>query len=153
MGLIHYYFGGLSELRTAIAVRAGEVILEPVLEQVLGADDERAALEALHEVVLGTAADVRIARLAAELLAEALRDSALREHFVEQLGQARELIVARLGESRPEWSAERKTGAAVLVTALLDGLILHRILDSELPAGEAIAALRDLLGISSNDER
>lgn len=149
LGLIHYHFGGLQALRLAIAERAGEVIIGPVLAGFLGAPDERAALEALRRVIPETTGDTRVVKLATELITEGFRDPVLGEMSRDQLRVAREQIAERLARLRPEWSRERRLGAAVLVAALLDGLMLHRLLDAELPTDHALTALADLLGVES----
>lgn len=145
VGLIHYHFGGLAELRMAITRRAVESIVGPVLANLLGAADESSAVEALREVIPATAGDARAARLATELLTESLRDDDLREFARAELVRARQEIASRLETLRPDWPARRRTGAAVAVTALLDGLILHRVLDPELPVDAVIGALAELV--------
>lgn len=147
LGLIHYHFGGLPALRLAIADRAVEVVIGPVLGELMAATDERAALDALRRLLQATAGDSRAMRLAMELLTEGFRDPAFAERSRDQLRQARVEIAVRLGQLRADWSPERKTGAAILITALLDGLMLHRLVDPGLDTEPALAALEDLLGV------
>jgi hypothetical protein len=58
-------------------------------------------------------------------------------------------LAERLGELYPGWPHERRTGAATVALALLDGLMLHYLLDGELPIGEALAALDALIAGAS----
>ncbi|GAB3498168.1 TetR/AcrR family transcriptional regulator [Amycolatopsis cihanbeyliensis] len=145
LGLIHYHFGGLLALHAAIARRAGELVINPVIAELLGAPDERAALRAVHRMLPATTEDDRITMLATELVAGARRAPELGEVLREQLRQARTELAGWLRRRHPEWPAARRTGAATLLAALLDGLMLHRMLDSALPVEDALATLDELV--------
>lgn len=145
IGLIHYHFGGLPGLHSAIARKAGDEVITPVVDALLEAQDPNAALDTVRELVPATTGDGRTARLAVELMAGALRDPALGKVVRDGLRQARARICERLGELHPSWPEARRTGAATVVAALLDGLMLHRLLDASLPLDEALAALGDLI--------
>ncbi|MER6952218.1 TetR/AcrR family transcriptional regulator [Nonomuraea sp. NPDC000554] len=148
-GLIHYHFGGLPGLHAEIARQAGELVINPLVAELLGAPDERAALAMVQRLLPETTGDEQTTRLAVELIAGAMRDPALGEVLRDQLREARTQIADRLGGLHPRWSAQRRAGVAVLITALIDGLMLHYMLDPGLPAGAALAAVEDLL----EDER
>ncbi|MFE3448909.1 TetR/AcrR family transcriptional regulator [Nonomuraea sp. NPDC059194] len=152
LGLIHYHFGGLKELHVAIAQRAGEMVIEPLLAQVLAATDERAGVETLRRLLPMAVQDDHVIRLSVELVAGAQRAPEIGEVLRAQLRHARERIAAWLGALHPRWSPSRRLGAATLITGLLDGLVLHRLLDPDLPAQEAVAALADLLSALGADE-
>lgn len=143
--LIRYHFGGLPGLHAAIARKAGDEIITPVVDALLEVQDPDAALDAVRDLVPATTGDGRTMRLAVELMPGALRDPVLGEVVREGLRQARARIGERLGELHPSWSEARRTGATTLVAALLDGLLLHRLLDASLPVDEALAALGDLI--------
>ncbi|MFD1938450.1 MULTISPECIES: TetR/AcrR family transcriptional regulator [Nonomuraea] len=145
LGLIHYHFGGLKELHVMIARRAGEMVIEPLLAQLLAATGERAGVESLRHLLPAAVDDDHVTRLSVELVAGALRTPEIGEVLRDQLRFARERIAAWLGDLHPQWSPSRCLGAATLITGLLDGLVLHRLLDQELPAREAVSALGDLL--------
>ena len=146
VGLIHYHFGGLAGLHEAIARKAGDEVVTPVLDALLEAREPHVALETLRELVPATTGEGRTLRLAVELMAGALRDPVLGEVLRDGLRQARARIGERLGELYPSWSEARRTGAATVVTAFLDGLMLHQVLDAALPADEAFAVLGELIG-------
>ncbi|MFI6707788.1 TetR/AcrR family transcriptional regulator [Nonomuraea sp. NPDC050478] len=152
-GLIHYHFGGLPGLRTAIARRAGELIIGPLLDELLAAEDDRQALTVVQRLTSETAGDERMIRMGVELIAGAMRDPALGEVLRDELRRARERLGRRLGELHPDWSTGRRSGAATLVAALIDGLMLHRMLDPGLDTGEAMAAVEDLLSPQSETVR
>ncbi|NUR91229.1 MAG: TetR family transcriptional regulator, partial [Nonomuraea sp.] len=67
-GLIHYHFGGLPGLHAAIFRRATDLLINPLVEELLGAGDERAALSMIRTLLPATPADVPSSRLAAELI-------------------------------------------------------------------------------------
>lgn len=147
--LIHYHFGGLPGLHTAIARRAGDLIINPLVAELLGAVDERAALAMVRQLLPQTTGDERTTRLAVELIAGAMRDPVLGEVLRDQLREARVRIADRLGQLHPGWPPARLIGTATLIVASIDGLMLHYMLDPGMPVGEALGAVEDLLG----DER
>jgi hypothetical protein len=81
----------------------------------------------------------------------AMRDPALGAVLLDELRRARARIADRLRALRPGWSPERLTGVATLVTASIDGLMLHRMIDDELPAGAALSAVEALLEEKGTD--
>ncbi|MFI0408330.1 TetR/AcrR family transcriptional regulator [Actinomadura sp. 3N508] len=145
-GLLHHYFNGLPGLHVAVAQRAGEMIIDPVLDALLAAPDTPAAVQALRELVPDMIAGERNLRLAAELLVRALRDPRMGAERRDWARAVRGRVAARLAELCPDWPAERREGTAMLVTALLDGLMLQLILDPALPADPALAATAALVG-------
>ena len=147
LGLIHYHFGGLAALRLAIAQQATDEVIGPVVGGFLAAADEREALDALRRLLPETTADLRVTRLATELMTEGFRDPVLGEMSRDGLRAAREHVAVRLERLRPDWSPARRTGAAILIAALLDGLMLHCLLDPELEIDAALTALTDLMGV------
>ncbi|WP_216215600.1 TetR/AcrR family transcriptional regulator [Amycolatopsis aidingensis] len=151
-GLIHYHFGGLPGLHAAIACRAGELVINPVIAELLRAPDGQAALRAVRRMLPATTEDDRVTRLATELIVGARRAPELGEVLSEQLRQARAELAGWLERRHPELPAERRAGAATLLAALLDGLMLHRMLDSALPVADALATLDELIG-SARRER
>ncbi|WP_282781909.1 MULTISPECIES: TetR family transcriptional regulator [unclassified Nocardia] len=148
-GLIHYHFGGLPGLHLAIAERAGERALAPVVDALLGASDAHSAIAAMRSTISRVATDDQMVRLAVELVSGTRQDPALGVALRESLREARERIAEWLGDLNPEWTPAQRSGAAVLVAALLDGLLLHRELDDELPIDPALAVLGTLLGDES----
>ncbi|NUP76882.1 MAG: TetR/AcrR family transcriptional regulator [Nonomuraea sp.] len=144
-GLIHYHFGGLPGLHEAIFRRATDLIVEPLVTELLNAEDERAALALMRHLTPATTGDDRATRLAAELITGATRDPALGTVLRDELRRARAGIAARLGQLRPGWSPARLDGVATLVAATIDGLMLHHMIDPDLPVGEALSAVEALL--------
>jgi AcrR family transcriptional regulator len=150
-GLIHYHFGGLAGLHAAIFRQATALIVDPLVAELLDAPDERAALASMRRMLSQAPGGERAARLPAELIMGAMRDPALGAVLLDELRRARARIADRLRALRPGWSPERLTGVATLVTASIDGLMLHRMIDDELPAGAALSAVEALLEEKGTD--
>ncbi|TDC87113.1 TetR family transcriptional regulator [Nonomuraea deserti] len=144
-GLIHYHFGGLAGLHAAIFRQATELILGPLVTELMEAADERAALATVRRLLPQATGDDQTTRLAAELIAGATRDPALGVVLRDELRQARALVAARLRGARPGWTPDRLDGVATLVVAAIDGLTLHYMIDGDLPVGAALSAVEDLL--------
>ncbi|GAA0567081.1 TetR/AcrR family transcriptional regulator [Actinomadura livida] len=144
-GLLHHYFNGLPGLHVAVAQRATEMIVDPVVDALLAAPDPPAAVAALHDLVPHMAAGERNLRLAAELLVRALRDPRMAAERRDWSRGLRDRITERLAQLRPDWPAERRAGTATLCTALLDGLLLQLVLDPGLPTGPALDAAAALV--------
>ncbi|MEU8303073.1 TetR family transcriptional regulator [Actinomadura sp. NPDC048955] len=144
-GLIHYHFGGLAGLHAAIFRQATDLIVGPMVAELLGAPDERAALEAMRRQLARAPADELGSRLAAELIVGAMRDPALGAVLRDELREARAQIADRLRALRPDWPPGRLTGAATLITAAIDGVMLHYMIDDALPVGDVLSAVDDLL--------
>ncbi|WP_119697188.1 TetR/AcrR family transcriptional regulator [Microbacterium halotolerans] len=141
-GLVHYHFGGLSGLRMALAERAAERAVGPLVGMLLNSADFDEAISAVHVGITELASDDQRVRLAAELVAGAGHDSQLGAAFQKNLSGARDAITGWVGAQRPQWSQERRKGVAALAAALLDGFLLHRALDESAPLAEAVTALR-----------
>lgn len=145
-GLIHYHFGGLPGLRIALAERASEDAIGPLVDVLLTSDGFDEAITGLQEGIAGLVVDDRRVRLATELIAGASHDQELGAAFRRNLREARAAIAEWIGRQRPLWPAERVSGAAALVAALLDGLLLHRALDEDAPLEAALTVLRESAG-------
>ncbi|GAA4932950.1 TetR family transcriptional regulator [Streptomonospora halophila] len=144
-GLIHYHFGGLAGLRRDVARAGTEQVLEPFAEALLERGSVGEVLDELARIIPASTDDDRAMRIAVELVVGAQREPDLCDVLRDELREARGRIADRVAALYPHWGPRRCTGAAVLVTALLDGLVLHVMADREVPVGAASEALRDLL--------
>jgi DNA-binding transcriptional regulator YbjK len=133
-GLVHYHFGGLPALRRDVAAAAVAEAFEPALavltsHQTWGAGV--AAVARANEEMT----DERT-RLTAELITASMQDEEVATLMRQALAGARARLVpwlAGTGAVHPE-------GLATLVVALLDGLVLHRLVDPSLSMSEVAAA-------------
>ncbi len=141
LGLVHYHWGGLPQLREAIARQAGEQVFGPLTAELLaadGVDDLLARLPAL----LSPPANPSTARLTVELIAGAVRDPALGDVLREGMAEAR----SELGDWLTAHAPDAPQGTATLLIALVDGLLMHHLLDPEAGTREAVDALTRLAG-------
>lgn len=136
LGLIHYYWGGIQKLKEAIAARVGELIFGPPTEHLMAAECLEDVVAMLPEV-LAQPTDGTTARLTVELIAGAVREPALGDVLRQSLAEAR----GELGHWLAEHVPGASPGTATLLMALVDGLLMHRMLDPELSTDEAVAAL------------
>ncbi|WP_367042656.1 TetR family transcriptional regulator C-terminal domain-containing protein [Streptomyces sp. Je 1-332] len=148
LGLIHYYWGGLPALKAAIARRAGEQVFDPVTEELSGTTTLEEAHSKLIEL-LSAPHDDRTARLTVELIAGAARDPLLGDVLRESLTATRAQLRTWLKGVAPD----APDGSETVLIALLDGMLLHRMLDPDLDNREALSALSHFLpGRAAPDE-
>lgn len=142
LGLIHYHFGGLPALRRVIAHRAAEDVFGPSSEALLTSTSLRQALTRLRSIASDPPVSGR--RVAVELIAGGVREpelgAVLRAELERVRGVAAEWLAAHAPQAPP--------GAATLLLAALDGLLLHSMLDPDL---DVLAAVDALAVISTGD--
>ncbi|WP_242910356.1 TetR/AcrR family transcriptional regulator [Actinomadura terrae] len=147
--LVHYYFGSVEALRRAAVMHALERELEGPVAAILAApgalDGVVAAISGLTARGTGTPGQ----RVLVEALVQGMRDEAMREECAAQIRMFRDLLTARLAEDQAAGRLRADTAAAdlsVVLTALIDGLLLHAMLDPATdftgPAAALAAALR-----------
>ncbi|MFI0409034.1 TetR/AcrR family transcriptional regulator [Actinomadura sp. 3N508] len=145
--LVHYYFGSVDALRKAAVMHAVEKELEGPVEAILQAEDVldgvAEAIDGLVERGPGTPQQ----RVVVEALMQGLRDEELREAGIQQIRAFRDLLAARLAAGRDAGLLRADAdpaGLAVVLGALLDGLLLHVLID---PGTDAATATRGLLAL------
>lgn len=146
--LVHYHFGSVDALRRAAVEHALERELTGPVAAALEAPD---VLDGVVAVVAGLAAEGTESpgqRVLVEAMVRCLRDDALRTDMAQQLGMFRDVLTARLAGLRKDGAlrADADPGAlAVILTALIDGLLLHLMADPGLDIRAAAASLVALL--------
>lgn len=146
--LVHYHFGTMDALLREAATAAFAEVIEIPIRATDGAASLLEALEMLVDTMGGlTAADSLVTRLTSELMVQASRDEAIRKWMAAQLAVFREWLTDALAEAvaRGEIREVEPRGTAVVLAALLDGLLLHYMADPELNLEGAQAALARLL--------
>lgn len=146
--LVHYYFGSVDALRRAAVMHAVERELEGPVEAILRAGDVLTgvadAVRGLVDRGPGTSGE----RVMVEAMLHGLRDAELRAETERQIRMFRDLLAARLADDqaagllRPDADPR---ALAVLLAALMDGLLMHVLIDPETGAGDATAGLMALL--------
>lgn len=147
LGTVSYHFRGKQQLLTHAALTTLEHMfpiddleavetLEDLIALVGGAVSDRATID---PVVVG---------VMMEAMREAERNPALRERLASLLDGYRQVVVrlVRAGQQEGYIDPDLPPSAlATLIAAAGDGLLLHSLLDHELDAAEATAALLALL--------
>lgn len=147
-GAVSYHFRGKQELLTEAALHVFEQAF-PIGE--LEALEALPDLVALFEPWLGDQTDEAevVSRVGIEAMLESERNPVLRERLATMLSDFRSAVarLAQAAQERGSAPAEiSPEGLAILLGAVGDGLFLHARLDPELDAGQALAALKVLLG-------
>ncbi len=146
-GVIHYHFGSKDALLRVAVITAFSEMLSAPAEALASAGSISEGLTA----VIGSLAalgEAPLLSVSAEALSLALRDRQLGEWMRQALVEFRGMIAQGLRDATPpgDRDDERIDGTAVLLAALLDGLLLHRAVDPELDLSAASAALTSLIG-------
>ncbi|MGP4028047.1 TetR/AcrR family transcriptional regulator [Actinomadura sp. 3N407] len=145
--LVHYYFGSVDALRRAAVMHAVELELAGPVEAILQREDVldgvADAVRSLIDRGPGTAGQ----RVLVEALMHGLRDDELREESERQIRMFRELLSTRLAENRAAGLLRADAdpeGLAVVLAALIDGLLLHVLID---PRSDVVAPMTGLLAL------
>jgi AcrR family transcriptional regulator len=136
--LVHHHFGSVTALRRAAVAAVLATTFEPVAEAVLEAvgRDEAGAVQAVLDAVV---AEPAANRTTAELLRAAGHDDAVRAQLRASLRAVRSRVAARLPPD------DLRTAALeVVIPALVDGLLLHRLVDPDLDTAPAARLLVEL---------
>lgn len=148
-GAVGYHFNGKAELLREAAISATMRALGEPIAIARRADSVAGLIEETFAWYTGGGISDPSVTLLLEVTREAVRDDTLRESFASILRDYRvsltELVIRdqERGAVPPEASS---AGTATLVAALLDGLLLHLILDPHLDIQATASAVRTLLG-------
>ncbi len=143
-GVIHYHFGSKDALLREAALTAFDEMLGPPM---LALTSTASISERLTAVITSLAELSDGLRVGAEAFSLALRDPQLGEWMRAGLVEFRALIAQGLRDAAPAGRPDdgRAEGTAVLLAALLDGLLFHRAVDPDLDLSAAAAALTTLI--------
>lgn len=131
-GLVHYYFKGTPGLRQAVAEHACQWSIGGMVDQFLSAHDETALIAGLGQALAGIRAQPAHARLIAEVASAAFDQPEIGAAIRAELARARDRVQQWFTERHPTWSSERLRDTATTLTAAVDGLALHLVLDPAL---------------------
>jgi AcrR family transcriptional regulator len=142
-GLVHYHFTSIDELLRVAVIDA----IESTLMEAAGPLEDPSFVRAIGgtlEAIEAFDPSSPAAVLLVEALVRAARDPGLAEPIIEGLRGFRQLIEARLARAVADGEAPADLAGgpfATVLAALLDGLLLHRVVD---PATD-VAGTRDVL--------
>jgi AcrR family transcriptional regulator len=145
-GLVHYHFGTLDELRRAAVAQVTAHLVAVPAGTPEGTGDPAAAIAAMVEAVATTGADADTTAFLYEAFLAARRDEPLRLTLAAVLRKARAELTGWV-DALTASDAGRADPAAVaaLVTAALDGIYVHRLLDPEFDPAVIAGPLHALL--------
>jgi BetI-type transcriptional repressor, C-terminal len=148
-GAVGYHFNGKAELLREAAISATMRALGEPIAMAQRADSVAGLVEGTLAWYAGGGISDPSVALLLEVTREAVRDDTLRESFASVLRDFRASLtdlVAR-DQARGAMPSEASgPGTATVVAALLDGLLLHLILDPHLDIQATASAVRTLLG-------
>ncbi len=138
--LVHYYFGSMSRLLTEAAKRLVSDVFEQPMAMLSDPDVPVADGLAAALAWLGSdALDQSKVRALVEITVNGLQEPELAEFSTGMVLEGRAVLAERL--EREGLTPARARGAATLAFALLDGLMVHKILDPALPVADVMAVL------------
>jgi AcrR family transcriptional regulator len=145
-GLVHYHFDSIEDLRVTASTSA----VERALDTLAGLQGGRSVVESLGAAIEAMIAETRdgpMAVLTAELLVRAGRDDRIRDWMAGLLARLRAELgsAIRGGIGRGELEPVDPEALAVLLAAIVDGLLLHVIADPGLPIHPALDTLGHLV--------
>ncbi len=145
-GVIHYHFGSKDALLREAVIWAFTEMLSTPMEALISAVSISEGLSAVI-ASLDELTDEHLLRVGTESLSLALRDPQLGEWMRIALVEFRGLIAQGLRDAAPAGTRDeaRIDGTAVLLAAMLDGLLFHRAVDPDLDLAAAAAALTKLI--------
>jgi len=146
--LIHYYFGTKDALLIEAAATMFTEEFEGPMKEMVAAPTFAAGLQAYVDYLRVIEDHGPGVAVSVEALLRGLRDDRVRTWIEEVLAGARrmleELVVA--AQSRGELPADlNPNGSAVVLAALLDGLVLYRLIDPELDLDAVESSLLGML--------
>lgn len=149
-GLVHYYFEGSAGLRLAVAERAAELSIVSLAEDLLAAEDEAHLLAGAEALLTVGTREAGPARLTTELVSAAFTDPAIGAVLAGAMARTRSLLADWITARRPGHSRDEAVGRAALLLAAVDGAVLHRLLDPDLPLPDLVSALAGLTGTTAD---
>ncbi len=146
--LVHYHFGSMDLLLRDAVLAAMRSELDAALAPLMAGGSLADGLRGLAAELAALDPASPRAMLFVEAILRTARDPLVREAMAGELRAARALLAerisaeARAGTIRPDLSPE---DLAALITAALDGLLLHRIADEATGVSGAVEALLESL--------
>lgn len=145
-GLVHYYFKGTRGLRFEVAAEACQRSIGAVFDRVLLADDFGQMWDNISAVLAAAGDDPAAGRLSAEVASAAFGDGDIGELVRQELRRGRGRLEDWLRAQDESTTPEQARGTAAVLAAAVDGLVLHLVLDPELPVRDVEHAFRRIGG-------
>ncbi|MGC1210977.1 MAG: TetR/AcrR family transcriptional regulator [Micromonospora sp.] len=143
-GLVHYHFASVDNLLIDACLAYVERELSGMNQLLANTPDRGTGLAALLEVMASYSSDNPGTTIFSEMLLAATRHQRLRDELARMLRELRHTVadwLARHGDP-----GEAEATSAVLL-AVIDGLILHQLIDPNLHSLPLVVPLRRLAGL------
>ncbi|MFI6043617.1 TetR/AcrR family transcriptional regulator [Nocardia sp. NPDC051321] len=144
-GLVHYHFSSVTDLLIDASLQTARTEYDSVLAGALALPGPAAMTQMLTAIGSYTGTDTATVAMS-EMMLAATRLPRLRTELAHFVARARATMTAWFHE---QGTADPEATAAV-VLALIDGLILHRMIDPSLAAVEVTGPLLRAAGIPQN---
>jgi TetR/AcrR family transcriptional regulator, regulator of biofilm formation and stress response len=154
--LVHYHFGSVDELLRQAMVGAMEREVTGLSEQLLASSSPGEGIRQISDWLRAFTPNSPMAVLSAEILARATRDAAIRDWMAGWLVQIRGEMAGTIEGWQASGLLRRDLPAqdiAVLVAALIDGLLFHGLIDPRLDIAEVARTLDVVLAAAQVKER
>jgi AcrR family transcriptional regulator len=151
-GVVHYHFGSMDELRRAAAMHGLSAVFAGALDNFFAAPTTADALVGLTGALRAVDMASPPAVVTLEAMLHAPRDPEVARLVRETLEPFRAAMRHKLQHDRDAGrlaAAVDVPGLAVALTAALDGLMLHAMVEPDLDIGAATRAVTALLGPGS----
>jgi AcrR family transcriptional regulator len=142
-GLVHYHFPSVTDLLIDAALASARREVEKALAVLAESADAAAGVDHVLDALAAYSGSDPATVLFSEMLLAASRTERLRAELSVLLGEWRTAVTDWL---RTEGGVEDPEATAVLLGAVLDGLVLHRLIDPELAAVRVAGPLKRLVG-------
>lgn len=146
LALVHYHCGSKETLMLTALDEALAVETEGPVAALAGGADPAVTLEGLLLAALALDMGTPTARVLHEAMLAAVRDPAVAAHMRPALTAFRGLVAHTLASAHGGAPGSDDEATAIGVSALVDGLILHLLLDPDLPRESVARALAARLG-------
>jgi TetR/AcrR family transcriptional regulator, regulator of biofilm formation and stress response len=146
--LVHYHYRSVSGLLREAAYAAMAAVFEPAMVRVLEAPGPVEALRGIFDAFKEIDLTTPQARALVEAMTQATRDAELSALVRQMLSLFRTEIAQRIAAAQTEGRVGSRAdpeATAIVLTALLDGLGLHRLIDPDLDVEAAVATVFNLL--------
>lgn len=148
-GVVHYHFASVSDLLVAASVGFARELLDQVGRELSRQPGVRAGVDWLLRELSRYSGTDPASLLLAEMFLAAGRQPGLHGELAALVGDFRARVAGWLREQGYDADAE---AAATVLAALIDGLILHRVLDPGLDLAAVATPLHTMLGTTAEEE-
>lgn len=128
-GLVHYHFGSIGGLRSAVARHASDALIRPAMSRLRSGASVEALVTEIAELVRAALGDAHGVRLLTQIVVGTGYYPEVAEEIRPAIRDARAALAERLVELDPGWAEDDARDAAALLLGAIDGVMLHGLVD------------------------